>query len=123
MMRIFLLIVFGFLAGILGGMGMGGGTALIPLLTIFLSFSQTHAQGINLICFFFLALPALLIHFKNKMIETKLLWLIIVSGLLFSVLGSYLANLINTNFLKIMFGIFLILLSIWQFIKIFTEKS
>ena len=29
-------IVFGILAGVLGGMGMGGGTILIPLLTIFL---------------------------------------------------------------------------------------
>ena len=39
-MEIFLLILFGFLAGIIGGMGMGGGTILIPLLTIFLSISQ-----------------------------------------------------------------------------------
>lgn len=122
-MTIFLLILFGFLAGVIGGMGMGGGTILIPMLTIFLSFSQTSAQGINLICFFFLALPALFIHFKNKMIETHMLWLIMLSGLLFSLLGAYLANLINGKFLKIMFGIFLILLSIWQFVKIFTEKT
>lgn len=122
MMKIFLLILFGFLAGVIGGMGMGGGTILIPMLTIFLSFSQTSAQGINLICFFFLALPALFIHFKNKMIETRLLWLIMISGLLFSLLGAFLANLIDGKFLKIMFGIFLILLSIWQFAKIFTEK-
>ena len=122
-MTIFLLIIFGFLAGILGGMGMGGGTVLIPLLTLFLSFEQTVAQGINLICFFFLALPALFIHFRNKMIETKLLWLIILSALAFSVLGAYIANLINGDFLRICFGIFLILLSIWQFIKIFTEKT
>jgi uncharacterized membrane protein YfcA len=29
------LIIFGFLAGIVGGMGMGGGVVLVPLLTIF----------------------------------------------------------------------------------------
>ncbi len=122
-MMIFFLILFGFLAGVIGGMGMGGGTILIPMLTIFLSFSQTNAQGINLICFFFLALPALIIHFKNKMIETHLLWIIMLSGLLFSLFGAFVANLIDGKFLKIVFGIFLILLSIWQFVKIFIEKT
>ena len=39
-MTIFLLILFGLLGGIFGGMGMGGGTMLIPLLTIFLNFSH-----------------------------------------------------------------------------------
>ena len=33
-MEIVLLIVFGLIGGLLGGMGMGGGTLLIPLLTI-----------------------------------------------------------------------------------------
>jgi len=32
-MQIFLFILFGFLAGIIGGMGMGGGTLLVPLLS------------------------------------------------------------------------------------------
>ena len=32
-MQIFLLILFGFLSGIIGGMGMGGGTLLVPLLS------------------------------------------------------------------------------------------
>ena len=33
----YVLLIFGMLAGIIGGMGMGGGTVLIPLLTIFAS--------------------------------------------------------------------------------------
>ena len=107
-MEIFLLILFGFLAGIIGGMGMGGGTILIPLLTIFLSVAQKHAQALNLICFLFLAIPALIIHFKNKLIEKKHLWLIIISGLLFCILGSYFASLLNSKILQICFGIFLI---------------
>lgn len=122
-MEIILLILFGILSGIIGGMGMGGGTILIPILTIFLSLPQKQAQGLNLICFLFLAIPALLIHFKNKMIETRYLWLIILSGVLFCVLGSFLANYINSKILKICFGIFLVLLSIWEFIKIALNKE
>ena len=32
------LIITGFLSGIIGGMGIGGGTILIPIMTIFLGF-------------------------------------------------------------------------------------
>ena len=36
----FLYIVFGIIGGIFGGMGMGGGTLLIPLLSIFLGLEE-----------------------------------------------------------------------------------
>ena len=48
---IFWEIVAGILGGIVGGMGMGGGTLTIPILTIFLHYEQLRAQGINLIAF------------------------------------------------------------------------
>lgn len=35
MLKIILLIASGVASGVLGGMGMGGGTVLIPVLTIF----------------------------------------------------------------------------------------
>ena len=120
-MEIFLFILFGLLAGIIGGMGMGGGTILIPLLTLFLSIGQKEAQGLNLICFLFLALPALIVHFKNGLIEKKYLWLIIISGLLFCGLGAYLATIIDSFILKICFGIFLILLGFIEFFKVISE--
>ena len=70
-MTVFLFVLFGLLGGIIGGMGMGGGTLLIPLLTIFLSIEQKTAQSINLLAFIPMALVALIIHFKNKMVMTK----------------------------------------------------
>ena len=66
-----LYIIFGALGGILGGMGMGGGTLLIPLLTIFTETKQKEAQGINLIVFIPMAIIALIIHFKNKLVNVK----------------------------------------------------
>ena len=49
-MQIFLFVLFGFLAGIIGGMGMGGGTLLVPLLS-FLDMEQKTIQATNLISF------------------------------------------------------------------------
>ena len=43
--------IFGFLSGIISGLGIGGGVILIPLLAIFTSLSQHQAQGINLAYF------------------------------------------------------------------------
>ena len=70
-MNIFLQILFGVLGGFFGGLGMGGGTLLIPLLTIFLHFDQQLSQGINLLTFLFMAVFSLYIHSKNNLIVTK----------------------------------------------------
>lgn len=113
-MNNFLLIFFGFVAGILGGMGMGGGTLLIPLLTIFSKINQIEAQAINLIAFIPMAIIAIIIHFKNKLINFKIALPIIISGIIFSILGSLLANSINTTTLKLLFGIFLVALGLFQ---------
>ncbi len=114
-----LLIIFGVLGGILGGMGMGGGTLLIPLITIFTDIKQKEAQGINLIVFLPMAIIALIIHFKNKLVHFKAGIYIIITGVIFSALGAYVALSLKSQNLKLYFGIFLIALSIFQFISIF----
>ena len=44
-------IISGIIAGIFTGTGMGGGTVLILLLSIFGNLNQHYSQGINLIFF------------------------------------------------------------------------
>ena len=68
-MEYFLYILFGALGGLIGGMGMGGGTILIPLLTLFLNVPQLQAQTINLISFIPMAIVSLIIHIKNKLVD------------------------------------------------------
>ncbi len=121
-MTIFLYIIFGIIAGVFGGLGMGGGTLLIPLLTIFLNLDQKLCQGINLISFLVMALFSLLIHYKNNYIETKNIYLIILSGLVFSGLGALLANFIPSNALRMAFGVFLCVLSIFEVGKAFKKN-
>jgi uncharacterized membrane protein YfcA len=60
-------------AGIVSGMGIGGGVILIPALTMILGAEQHSAQGANLIYFIPTAVAAIFTHAKNKAIETKLL--------------------------------------------------
>lgn len=117
-MDIFLFILFGILGGVLGGMGMGGGTLLIPLLTIFLSVEQKTAQGINLIAFLPMAIIALIIHFKNKMISTKEILWIIIPGVIASVSFSFLASSLDNKVLGFLFGIFLILIAVYEAVEL-----
>ena len=98
----------GLISGVIGGMGMGGGTLLIPLLTIFLSFPQKSAQGINLLVFIPMSLFALIIHMKNKLVDFKVGIPIVCSGIVFSMLGSLLASNISNKFLQKVFAVFLL---------------
>ena len=119
MLKIILLAVSGIAAGVLGGMGMGGGTILIPLLTIFFNVGQKEAQAINLVAFIPMAMVSLAIHIKNKRVKKEgLLW-IIVPAVLTSVGGGFAAQAVNGEVLKRIFGGFLLLLSVVQF---FSEE-
>lgn len=115
-------IAAGIAGGMLGGMGMGGGTVLIPILVILLGVGQRAAQAINLIGFVPMSVAALIIHFKNRLVETKGLWVLVLSGIAFAVCGSFLAKVINGEILKRIFGGFLTILSIVQFFSVFRKK-
>lgn len=107
------------LAGVLGGMGMGGGAILIPILTAFFGVDQISAQAVNLVAFIPMAVVSLIIHFKNKMVKTDgLLWIILPASAC-SLAGSFLALASTGTLLKKCFGGFLILLSVFQY---FSDK-
>lgn len=123
-MKFLLFVLCGGICGILGGMGMGGGTLLIPCLTIFFSVNQHLAQGINLVSFIPMAIVALVIHAKNKLINFKGVFFIIIPALIFAYLGSYLSKGMNSSLLQKYFGGFLLILSIVQIIQIkFIKKE
>ncbi|MCI8344342.1 MAG: sulfite exporter TauE/SafE family protein [Clostridia bacterium] len=114
-MSFYLYFLCGILGGVLGGMGMGGGTVLIPLLTIFCGVEQGAAQGVNLLSFLPMSLLALTVHAKNGLLKKEGLFYLIAPALLFSVGGSLLAAHLPAVVLKKGFGVFLIVLSFFQF--------
>ncbi len=107
-------IIAGILSGVVAGMGMGGGTLLIPILTIFFNIAQQQAQGINLLAFLPCAVVSLIIHIKNKLVDFKIGLPIILTGVLSSVGASFLAVNLNNKVLQILFGVFLLLIGLQQ---------
>lgn len=117
-MKIIFRILAGVIGGTIGGMGMGGGTLLIPILTIFLSFTQLQAQGINLIGFVPMSIIALIIHTKNKLVKFKESWLLALCGAIVSFFSALIATSLKNGVLKKFFAIFLIGLGIWQAVEV-----
>ena len=115
-------IIVGILGGVVAGMGMGGGTLTIPLLTIFLGYKQLRAQGVNLVAFLPMSVVALFIHIKNHLVDFKNTWLLALVGCLFSLGGALIANNISNTILKKFFALFLIGLGVWQFLEIKRKK-
>ncbi len=106
----------------LGGMGMGGGTVLIPALTIFMGVEQHAAQAVNLIAFLPMALFTLKVHKENGLLKAKgLLW-IVLPAIVVSVGAGFLASLLPSEVLKKLFGAFLVALAVKLLLetKIFT---
>ena len=122
-MEIVLLISFGIIGGIFGGMGMGGGTVLIPLLTIFLSINQKLAQGYNLLAFLLMAIFAIIIHSKNKLIDLKSIIVLDIFGIVFCVLGSFLVSVVENKVLHYVFAVFLIILALIEIVKLIKENK
>lgn len=111
-MSFILFLIAGFFSGILGGMGMGGGTLLIPVLTVILGVEQHVAQATNLIAFLPMAAFSLKVHKDNGLLKTNGLWWIIIPALVTSVAAGFFASLLPSEVLKKLFGAFLIALSV-----------
>lgn len=110
-------VVIGALAGIISGMGIGGGTILIPALLFLQDMNQQQAQGINLIYFVPTAIIALITHNKNGNIEKKTAKALVVPGLLGAVAGSFLAVHLDAVILRKCFGGFLFLMGLSEVLK------
>lgn len=113
-MKIILLIVIGLVGGVIGGMGMGGGTLLIPLLTLFAKMEQHSAQSLNLIAFVPMSAVALAIHIKNKLVDFKQVLWIALPAVAAGVGASYLSKMTAAHSLSRYFGIFLVAIGIYQ---------
>ncbi len=110
-------LLIGLLAGVVSGMGIGGGTILIPALLFFSQISQQTAQGVNLLYFIPTAIIALIVHIKNRNVAFRIAWPIMLLGVLGAVGGSLLAIVLDGGILKKLFGGFLLLMGIYEFFK------
>ena len=116
-MKSFFIILISCLSGIFAGMGMGGGTFLIPALSLFFGYSQIICQSTNIFSFVILGVICLFIYSKNKLIDFKTVSLISIPAFLISGLFSLLSVKLSSSVLKISFSIFIIIFGIFYFVK------
>lgn len=119
-------ILIGFISGIITAIGMGGGTVLILLLTLFLSISQHVAQATNLLFFVPTAVTAIVCNLREKSIELKVGIYIIVFGIIGAIVGSVLSNSMDVKILKKFFGIFLLFVAIheiYNYYKLYIKEK
>ncbi len=113
--------ISGALFGIVGGMGMGGGIVLIPVLTLLLGASQHTAQGLNLTAFLPMAGFALINHIKNKRIDYKTALYMAIPGAAGAIGGALIASVTEAGILRIIFGIVLIALGVYRLVTFFRK--
>lgn len=112
--------IYGILSGIATGIGLGGGTVLIILLTVFQNLDQKTAQGINLVFFIPTSIVAIILFIKNKQLKIKENLIIIIGGIIGAFWGAKLANNFNNAVLRKIFGIFILVIAcveIWNYYK------
>ncbi|PKV50506.1 hypothetical protein ATE84_2564 [Aquimarina sp. MAR_2010_214] len=108
------LILIGLLAGFFSGtLGIGGSVIMIPLLILWVNFSQHEAQGTSLAV---LAVPVTLLaaynYYQEGFVNWKYAVVIAVTFIIGGYLGSKLAISINQALLKKIFGGVLLLVAI-----------
>ena len=116
-------ILAGFLSGLIGAMGFGGGGILIIYLVIFTSTPQIVAQGINLLFFIPCALTATIIYFFKGQIKLKVISPVLAGGISGAIFTSHFLNYINSEWLSYIFAIFLILIGTASIIKVIFQKN
>lgn len=114
-------IIIGLIAGIVGGMGMGGGTVLILLLSIFSNVEQHVAQGANVIFFVPTAIAAIIIFIKNKNLRVKVGLPICLWGLIGTFIGAVVSSRMEVNMLRKCFGVFLLIIASYQIYSLYKR--
>lgn len=103
-MNFIVTLIVSFLTGVMASLGLGGGLVLILYLTLINGTGQLEAQGINLFFFLPIAAVSLFFHTKNKLVEWKKVLPTIITGCVFSLLFSFVANACDVSLLSRLFG-------------------
>ena len=112
----------GFGTGILSAWGVGGGTLLLLVMTLFLGVDQTTAQGINLLYFLPTAGAGLLFHRKNGLLEKDVVKASVPTGLAAAAAAAWLATAVDVAVLRRPFGVFLLFTGVMTLLQTKQKK-
>lgn len=112
-------VIFGIIAGIITGMGMGGGTVLILLLSMFAELDQHIAQATNLVFFVPTSISTIIINIKQKNLDLKLALKISIFGVIGAIIGSIIAENISSTNLRKYFAVFIFIIALHEIYELF----
>jgi len=116
-----LAVIFGTISGIVTGLGMGGGTILILLLSLFMNLEQHIAQATNLVFFIPTSIAAILTNLKQKNIDLKLAMKISAFGIIGAIIGAVISNNMSSEKLKKYFAIFILIIALHEIYQLYKE--
>jgi len=122
-----LILVIGIFAGIIGSItGLGGGTIISPILTIFLNYPLYLTIGISLLSTISTSLSSSLTYIKKKIANDNIAISLLTATTFGAIFGFLLNNYLYTHNLflivYIIFGVVLLLSSIFLIIKNLRKK-
>lgn len=96
-------------ASIISAWGVGGGTLLLLVMTLFLGVDQRTAQGVNLLFFLPTAASALVCHARGGYLDKPTLKAAVPPAVIAALIGAWVSNAIDVEVLRKPFGVYLLL--------------
>ena len=96
-------------ASILSAWGVGGGTLLLLVMTLFLDVDQRTAQGINLLFFLPTAASALVCHARGGYLDKPTLKNAVPMAVIAALAGAWIATAVDVEMFRRPFGVYLLL--------------
>ncbi|MBQ3053096.1 MAG: sulfite exporter TauE/SafE family protein [Clostridia bacterium] len=119
----------GLFSGILGAMGLGGGSVLIIYLSLFTQGPHLKNQGINLLFFIPIALISVIIYGVKKKIKWKTTLKVSAFGMVGTLVGWFTAGGLGGEVTSKIFGVLLLALGLnqifgkWENMLFFKKKN
>lgn len=104
--------VIGTLLGFLSGLGVGGGSLLILWLTLVIGWEQEAARSLNLLFFLPAAIVTCLFRWRQGAVEFKKILPAVIAGCIAVILGNWIGTRLDTEVMKKLFGVLLIVTGI-----------
>ena len=110
-------------ASIISAWGVGGGTLLLLVMTLFLGVDHRTAQGINLLFFLPTAASALFCHARNDCLDKPCLKNAVPFAVAAALIGAWISKCVDVNVLRKPFGVYLLLSAVSLLWPAKKEKS
>lgn len=117
------LIITGFFVGILSAMvGIGGGLVMVPILIFFYGLDITTASAINTLVIVATSMAGGFTFWKQNRIDVRTGLFFAVISVPSAILGAFIGENLDASFLKIAFGLIMILVALQKIISLIYNR-